>query len=135
MHTTPRQSPAGSCLFEIVASDEADDPAVRGGNEQARQVALAHALKQGIGADAGADGARARGHRLFDGFVRVGGDGLATEAAKHNLSLVDDDAGVPLGGADTFANVGEPVSERARGYISVRNVSGQSVGDVRAFVR
>ena len=135
MHTTPRQRSAASWLFEIVAPDEADEPAVRGRNEQARQVALAHALKQRVGADAGADGGRAGGHRLFDGFVRVGGEGLATKAAEHNLSLVDDDAGVPAGGAGTFANVGEPVGERARGYISVRNVSGQSVGDVRAFVR
>src|SRR5712692_1200123 len=76
------------------------------------RLRVTHALEQIFRANAGADSARAWRHRLFDGFVRVGGDGLAAEAAEHDPLFVDDDAGVPAGGADPCTNVGEPVGER-----------------------
>ena len=87
----------------------------------------ATAASKGVSGLGRSDGARSGCHRFFNGFVGVGSERRAAQAAEDDPVLVDDDARVPVARLYPFPDVREPVGERAGGHVFVRNISGKAL--------
>src|SRR5439155_21735473 len=67
--------------------------------------------------------ARSFGHGILDRCCVVSPKRASPETPEHDIHRVDDDAGVPAGGAHPLAHDAEVVFESARGDVPARDVA------------